>query len=51
MKEYSLGGRPVMQMKRYEPEQIVNLLRQFEQCRERPVERRLDMNFLFDSQC
>jgi transposase-like protein len=30
MRENSLGGRPVMPMKRYKPEQIVNLLRQIE---------------------
>jgi putative transposase len=30
MRENSLGGRAVMPMKRYKPEQIVNLLRQIE---------------------
>jgi putative transposase len=30
MTENSPGGRPVMPMKRYKPEQIVNLLRQIE---------------------
>jgi putative transposase len=30
MRENSLGGGPVMPMKRYKPEQIVNLLRQIE---------------------
>src|SRR6202035_60518 len=30
MRENSPGGRPVMPMKRYKPEQIVNLLRQIE---------------------
>jgi putative transposase len=30
MRENSLGGEPVMPMKRYKPEQIVNLLRQIE---------------------
>jgi putative transposase len=30
MRENSPGGRPIMPMKRYKPEQIVNLLRQIE---------------------
>jgi putative transposase len=30
MRENSLGGGPVMPIKRYKPEQIVNLLRQIE---------------------
>src|SRR5258706_14757013 len=30
MRENSPGGRPVMPMKRYKPEQIVNLLREIE---------------------
>jgi transposase-like protein len=30
MRENSPGGRPVMPIKRYKPEQIVNLLRQIE---------------------
>jgi hypothetical protein len=30
MRENSPGGKPVMPMKRYKPEQIVNLLRQIE---------------------
>jgi putative transposase len=30
MRENSPGGRPVMPMKRYKPEQVVNLLRQIE---------------------